>query len=215
MRYLPILLPALGLFAAPLAMGQDATPAATASPAAHEPESIKVIMQTELGAIVLAIEKERAPITAGNFLRYVDQKRLDGVVFYRAMKIDDTEYALVQGGLRGNPKLVLKPIAHEPTSVTSLSHVSGAISMARGAPGTATADFFIVVGDLVTLDAQPVEQDPLGEMPGYAVFGRVIEGMDTVKSMLELPRSATAGEGAMKGQMLEIPVKILTVRRAP
>jgi len=87
--------------------------------------------------------------------------------------------------------------------------------MARGAPGTATADFFIVVGDLVTLDAQPVEQDPLGEMPGYAVFGRVIEGMDTVKSMLELPRSATAGEGAMKGQMLEIPVKILTVRRAP
>lgn len=215
MKYLPILLTAWALSAAPLAMAQDTTPAATASPVARDPETVKVIMQTDLGAIVLAIEKERAPITAGNFLRYVDQKRLDGVVFYRAMKIADTEYGLVQGGLRSSPKLVLKPIAHESTGVTGLSHVSGAISMARGAPGTATADFFIVVGDLVTLDAQSAEQDPLGAMPGYAVFGRVIEGMDTVNAMLELPRSATAGEGAMKGQMLQMPVKILTVRRAP
>ena len=139
----------------------------------------------------------------------MDQKRLDGSDFYRAMTLsDDGQYGLIQGGLRGNPKRVLKPIAHEPTSVTGLSHADGAISMARADPGTATADFFIVIGDLVSLDAQPNGGDP-----GYAVFGHVINGMDVVHVILGQPRSATAGEGVMQGQMLAMPVKILTATR--
>jgi peptidyl-prolyl cis-trans isomerase A (cyclophilin A) len=81
--------------------------------------------------------------------------------------------------------------------------------MARTNPGTATADFFIVVGDLTSLDARPDGSDP-----GYAAFGKVTMGMDTVHKMLDLPRSADAGDGSMKGQMLAEPVKILTVRRA-
>ncbi|MGC3981541.1 MAG: peptidylprolyl isomerase [Steroidobacteraceae bacterium] len=175
------------------------------------PATVNVAMQTSLGRIVLEIEKERAPITAGNFLRYVDQKRLDGIVFYRAAKLSENgEYGLVQGGLRGDPKRVLKPIAHEPTTKTGLSHVSGAISMARLAPGSATMDFFIVLGDLPAMDAQPSGQ---GDNLGYAVFGKVIEGMDVVRAVLEQPRSLTAGEGVMKGQMLEPTVKIQTVRR--
>jgi len=87
--------------------------------------------------------------------------------------------------------------------------VDGAISMARENPGTATADFFIVVGDLVSMDGKP-DGDP-----GYAVFGRVVQGMDVVRAMLELPRSAEARNPVMKGQMLAEPVKVTTARRAP
>lgn len=206
---------ALFFAVASAALGQTppaSTPDANAEVAMPAPAIVMVVMQTSLGSILLSIEKDRAPITAANFLRYVDQKRLDGIGFYRAMKIGDTgEYGLAQAGVRGDPKRVLKPIAHEPTTLTGLSHVSGAISMARNAPGTATMEFFIVLGDLLSLDARP---DAQGDNQGYAVFGHVIDGMEVIRAILEQPRSATAGEGVMKGQMLETPVKILTVRRA-
>jgi peptidyl-prolyl cis-trans isomerase A (cyclophilin A) len=198
-----------------VALAQEAAepppgPAAPPPAAVPAPVTVKVVLKTSAGDIVLAVETERAPITAANFLRYVDQKRLDGSDFYRAMAVgDDGQYGLIQGGLRGNPKRVLKPIVHEPTSMTGLSHVNGAISMARADPGTATADFFIVIGDLVGLDAQPNGGDQ-----GYAVFGHVVDGMDVVHVIFGQPRSATAGEGVMHGQMLAAPVKILTARRA-
>jgi peptidyl-prolyl cis-trans isomerase A (cyclophilin A) len=200
-----------------VAAAQDAAPPPTAGSVpqpvaqAAAPATVQVVVKTSLGDIVLALETERAPITAANFLRYVDQKRLDGSEFYRAVALsEDGQYGLIQAGLRGNPKRVLKPIAHEPTTVTGLSHVNGAISMARADPGTATADFFIVIGDLVALDAQPNGGDP-----GYAVFGRVIDGMDVVHVILSQPTSPTAGQGDMKGQMLAEPVKILSARRLP
>ncbi|MES1195577.1 MAG: peptidylprolyl isomerase, partial [Steroidobacter sp.] len=120
------------------------------------------------------------------------------------------EYGLIQGGLHFHPEKLLKPIQHEPTNVTGLSHVNGAISMARLAPGTATAEFFIVVGDLTSLDAQPGGD---GDNAGYAVFGHVIEGMEVVKAILDQPCS-DAGEGAMQGQMIAAPVKVSSVRRA-
>jgi peptidyl-prolyl cis-trans isomerase A (cyclophilin A) len=82
--------------------------------------------------------------------------------------------------------------------------------MARENPGTATADFFIVVGDLVSMDGTPD-----GANPGYAVFGKVVSGMDVVRAMLELPRSAEARNPVMKGQMLATPVTVQTARRAP
>jgi peptidyl-prolyl cis-trans isomerase A (cyclophilin A) len=177
--------------------------------------TVKVRLQTSLGPIVLLIEKQRAPITAANFLRYVDQKRLDGCGFYRAMTVGDAgEAGLVQAGLRGNPKQLFKPIAHEPTTLTGLSHVDGALSMARAAPGSATSDFFIVLGDLTSLDAKPAAEgsSDAGD-PGYAVFGRVLDGMDVVRAITQQPRSATALVAAMNGQMLAVPVKILTARR--
>jgi peptidyl-prolyl cis-trans isomerase A (cyclophilin A) len=182
-----------------------AAPEATSAPAL-----VDVVLHTAMGDIRFALEKDRAPISTANFLRYVDQKRFDNTTFYRAVKIsEDGKYGLMQGGLKGNPKLAFKPIAHEPTSTTGLSHLDGAISMARTNPGTATADFFIVIGDLTSLDAKADGSDP-----GYAMFGRVTAGMDIVHQMLDLPRSAEAGDGSMKGQMLAEPVKILTVRRA-
>lgn len=192
-----------------------ATPDAPAAPdapvvATPAPATTTVILTTALGNIHIAVETERAPVTAANFLRYVDNKRFDGMTFYRAHKVsEDGRYAIVQGGLQGHSKKVFKPIAHESPQQTGLSHVDGAISMARENPGTATADFFIVVGDLVSMDGKP-DGDP-----GYAVFGRVVEGMDVVRAMLELPRSAEARNPVMQGQMLAQPVKVETARRAP
>ena len=198
------------------AVSQEAASAAGAPPPSAEmpapaaPATVKVVLRTTLGDISLALEKERAPITVNNFLHYVEQKRLDGTEFYRALKLDEEgQYGLIQGGLRNNPRRVFKPIAHEPTNVTGLSHVSGAISMARAEPGTASADFFIVIGDNVSYDAHPDAADP-----GYAVFGHVVEGMEVVRAILEQPRAAATGEGVMSGQMLASPVKIFTARRA-
>lgn len=194
------------------------TPSATAAPApveaaapAPKPATVRVTLQTSEGPILLELEKERAPLTTANFLRYVDQKRLDGAVFYRAMKLTPAgDYGLIQGGAQGDPKRVLPAIAHEPTTKTGLSHVDGTISMARGAPGSANGDFFITVGALTSLDANPAQP---GDNLGFAAFGRVVEGMEVVRRIMSAPTSPTAGEGAMKGQMLVAPVRIVGARR--
>jgi peptidyl-prolyl cis-trans isomerase A (cyclophilin A) len=202
------LLAALALLAAP-AFAQTAPPAVPPPPAQPKPATARVALTTPDGPIVLELEVGRAPVTAGNFLTYVDQKRLDGATFYRAVPIGEG-YGLVQGGIQNDPKKQLKPIAHEPTSQTGLSHTDGAIAMARLAPGTAASEFFIVVGDLVSMDADPTKP---GDNQGFAVFGHVVEGMDVVKRILVAPKSATKGEGVMRGQMLEPEIRILTARR--
>jgi peptidyl-prolyl cis-trans isomerase A (cyclophilin A) len=187
-----------------------ATPAASQeAPATPAPETVKVTLTTGQGPIVLELEKGRAPVTTGNFLRYVDQKRLDGQTFYRAATAPNAkDYGLIQFGTKNDPKRTLPPIAHEPTSKTGLSHKSGTISIARGDPGTASGDFFIVVGDTPSLDAQP------GGDPGFAAFGRVVEGMDLVKTILAAPTDPNKGEGVMKGQFLAQPIVIVTARRS-
>jgi peptidyl-prolyl cis-trans isomerase A (cyclophilin A) len=184
--------------------------AAAQVPTVGAPAVTMVILQTELGDIHVALEKDRAPITAANFLRYVDLKRFDGISFYRAVKIgDEGKYGMVQGGLRNDPRRVFKPIAHEFPAVTGLSHLDGAISMAHTGPGTAVADFFFVIGDLPDLDGKGT-----ADQPGYPVFGRVTQGMDVLRATMLLPRSEEVGDGSMKGQMLASPVKIISVRRA-
>lgn len=186
--------------------GQDAVQGEAGS---RPPAVVNILMRTELGDIQLALEVERAPVTAANFLRYVDEKRLAGLTFYRAMRVDEEgQYALVQAGLRGDRSRILPPIAHEPPARTGLSHVNGAISMAREGPGTADIDFFIIIGDLVSLDGDGSPEDQ-----GYAVFGRVTDGMPVVRSILEQPRDPQAGKGVMKGQMLAPQIKVLEVRR--
>lgn len=192
------------------AMAQDApTPAAPAP--VPKPLTVKVSLVTSEGPILLELEKERAPITASNFLRYVDSKRFDNATFYRAVSVPNApELGLVQGGTKYNPTKTFPPIAHEPTSKTGLKHVDGTISMGRNTPGTAAGDFFIVVGDMSYMDANPAAP---GDNAGYAAFGRVIEGMDVVKKILAAPRSPTLGEGVMKGQMLAPTIRIISARR--
>lgn len=206
------------LLAAAPVLAQDVPPPPPAEappppPPPSKPATVKVVLNTSAGPITLELEKQRAPITTANFLKYVDQKRYDGTTFYRALKFPgDTPLGLVQGGARGAAKRLLPPIAHEPTTKTGLTHDNGAISMARLAPGSATGDFFIILGNLPALDANP---DATGDKDGYAVFGHVVEGLDNVVKVLNAPTSATAGEGAMKGQMIEAPIVITSARRVP
>ena len=200
-RQLALILAAL-LSIAPASAQTSAPPA--------DPADVRVTMLTEQGPVVIAVHSGKAPVTAANFLKYVDQKRLDGTAFYRGVGAAD--YGFVQGGAQNDPKRILPPIAHEPTTQTGLVHDEGALSMARYAPGSATGDFFVVLGRMPSMDAHP---DASGDNQGFAVFAHVVEGLDVIKAILIAPKSLTKGEGVMKGQMLETPVKILSVRRTP
>ncbi len=185
--------------------------AQTPIPAPAPSGPVRVKLDTAEGAIVLELYPDKAPITAGNFLRYVDGKRFDGATFYRASKVPNApEFGLIQGGVQNDPARVLKPIAHEPTTKTGLSHTDGAISMGRTNPGTATSDFFICLGDMTYMDADPKQP---GDNLGFAAFGKVVEGMDVARKILAMPTSETAGVGVMKGEMLAKPLKIITARR--
>jgi peptidyl-prolyl cis-trans isomerase A (cyclophilin A) len=167
---------------------------------------VRVRIDTAPGHITLDLEAKKAPLTTANFLRYVDQKRYDKATFYRCSRppnATDYEYGVAQGGLQNDPKLILPPVAHESTTKTGLKQLNGAISMGRRAPGTATSDFFICVGDQAYLDADPTQK---GDNLGFACFGYVVEGMETVKKILALPVSPTAGVGVMKGEMLKKPL---------
>lgn len=194
------------LFAASFSLASAAAQPPTPSP----PADVRVALDTSAGRILVAVHVAKAPVTAANFLRYADQKRFDGTQFYRGVGTPD--YGFVQGGAQNDPKRILPPIKHEPTTQTGLTHDDGALSMARYAPGSATGDFFIVLGKMPGMDAHP---EAAGDNQGFAVFAHVVEGLEVVKAILTAPKSPTAGEGVMKGQMLEQPVKILTARRVP
>ena len=200
-------------FAAALSLAL-AAPAA-AQNTVPEPRTDLVVLETALGNIALAIEIERAPVTAANFLRYVDEHRFDGTVFYRAMRLawGDQPNGLIQGGTQNDPKRILPPIKHERTSDTGVKHIAGAISMARLIPGSATGDFTITVSPQPGLDADPTSSDP-DRQEGFAAFGHVTNGMDVVRAIFDSPTDPDKGEGVMKGQMLAKPVRIITVRRA-
>ncbi len=205
----------LGLMAYPV-LAQEPAPAPAPAPVAPAPKpaTVKVSLLTSEGPVLLEIETDRAPVTAKNFLRYVDAKRLDNAAFYRSVGQIGApgipDYGFAQGGVQYNPKKLFPSIAHEPTSKTGLSHTDGAISMARLAPGTANGDWFIIVGDMKSMDANPAAP---GDNLGYAVFGKVIEGMDVIKKIVVAPKSPTLGEGVMKGQMLAPQIKIISAKR--
>ncbi|MFL6729882.1 MAG: peptidylprolyl isomerase [Sphingomicrobium sp.] len=162
---------------------------------------VPVAIDTSAGRIVIALDRLHAPITSANFLRYVDAHRYDGETIYRAMPYADG--GLIQGGVRSSVRKLFPPIAFESTDKTGLSNTAGTIAMAAAAPGTAQADFFIMTRDIKAFDGPD----------GFAAFGRVVEGMDVVEKILRSPVSPDKGEGAMKGQILDPPVKIIRAAR--
>jgi peptidyl-prolyl cis-trans isomerase A (cyclophilin A) len=205
MRY--SLICAILLGATPIAA--PAQPAAAPATQPAQEDLVKVALQTEAGRIVLAVDRGRAPVTSANFLRYVDSQRLNGINFYRAMKLWEGT-GLVQAGVRDGGKLY-PPIAHEPTSQTGIRHEDGTISMARTTPGSAQGDFFITIGKVPGFDAGSGQK---GDDLGFAAFGRVVEGMDVIRTLLQAPVSSTKGAAeGMTGQILEPPVKILKAER--
>ncbi len=213
------ILTALALAAQSTVVPPQATqlpPPAPAIPAPVTPviESDKrpyVALATDLGTIVVRVENKRAPITAANFLRYVDAKRMDGFKFYRSTKSWGAASQLIQAGNRGDPRRNFPPIAHEPTKASGLTNCKGALSMARLNPGDATTDFFLLLSDIKGFDSDA----PGGDGVGFAVFGEIVAGSDIAEAIFNAPVSPTAGQGVMVGQMLEPQVTIKTARRVP
>ena len=175
--------------------------------AAPSPGFVEVLLKTDLGPIVVAVDMKRAPITAGNFLRYVDAHKFDGKTFYRAARSKTRPgVGLVQGGIDSKISDSFFPIKHEPTNVTGLRHVDGTISMARHDVGSAMGDFFICLGSAPTLDASP-------GYPGYAAFGHVVSGLPIVRRILVMPTYPGGLSAETMGQTLVHRVRILSATR--
>jgi peptidyl-prolyl cis-trans isomerase A (cyclophilin A) len=211
----------LGLLAMPaLAQTSPATapqpaPTPTIAPAPIAPLP-RVKIDTTVGSFTVEVETAKAPVTAANFLRYVDQKKLDGITFYRTCKVAD-KFGFVQFGTNGDPKRTLPPIKHEPTTITGLKHLNGTLSTARLAPGSARGDFTISVGDQPSFNADPTRPDDATKTNlGYAAFGRVVDGMDVVLKIFDAPVDPNATvRGSFKGEVPAAPVRVLSARRLP
>ncbi|PZQ22665.1 MAG: peptidylprolyl isomerase [Sphingopyxis macrogoltabida] len=170
-----------------------------------------VALVTDLGTVTVRLEDKRAPATAANFLRYVDAKRMDGFKFYRSTKSWGPSNQLIQAGNRGDARLNYPPVKHEPTTATGLTNCRGALVMARLNPGDATTDFFLLLSDIKGFDADA----PGGDGAGFAVFGEIVGGADVAQKIFDAPVSPTAGDGVMKGQILDPMVTIKSARRVP
>lgn len=179
--------------------------------AAAQNAPVKVLVQTEMGDIVLEVDTAKAPNTAANFLKYVDAGAYDAGQFHRTVTMsnqptDKVKIEVIQAsvGEAGKAKLTLPAIALERTSVTGLLHKDGTISMARGAADSATSSWFVCINDQPSLDFGG-QRNPDGQ--GFAAFGRVIKGMDVVKKIHQAPNT--------DAQRLTPPIKIVKVSRMP
>jgi len=167
----------------------------------------KVLIKTELGQIAVEIYQDKAPLTAANFLKYVDAKLYDGSVFHRTVTLDNqpqspVKIEVIQGGQLA-PGKSFPAIKLERTSLTGIKHLDGVISMARSGPDTATSSFFFCINDQSELDFGG-KRNPDGQ--GFAAFGRIIAGMEVVRTIQKQPAD---------GQTLKPPVKILSIARIP
>jgi peptidyl-prolyl cis-trans isomerase A (cyclophilin A) len=188
-----------------------AASALAAGKAWAQPARTRVRIETDKGAILVELADDKAPITAANFLRYVDAKRWDGAVFYRSSKAPGApEDGFIQAGIKDGAKL-FPPIAHESTTMTGLRHVEGSLSLPRFAPGTGQGEFTIYLNETPAMDAQPTWP---GDNLGYAVFGQVVEGMDVVRLIHGLPTGGAAQNAVMNGEILDPPVVIRSAARA-
>jgi len=191
------------LFAATALYGQDTRPTtAPAEPTSRPvPAKAYVLMTTSLGDILLELDGKRAPITVANFLSYTDQEFYDGTIFHRVMGT-----FMIQGG-GFTPGMTKK--ATDPTIKNEwrngLKNTRGTIAMARlgGQPDSASSQFFINVVDNASLDR------PERDGAGYAVFGRVVAGMETVDTI----RVVDTGMKKRKQNVPIVTVMIEKVRR--
>ena len=166
-------------------------------------------VDTALGSFIVAVEPRVAPITVANYLAHVDAHRLDGGSVYRIVTLTNQpseiphKIAVVQWGMNlpDDQPTPRPPIAHETTRSTGLHHLDGTVSMARNAPGSAAAEFFICIGDKPALDFGGM-RNPDGQ--GFAAFGQVVEGMAVVRAL--------HARGGPK-QFLEPPIRVAEVRQ--
>ena len=180
-------------------------------------KAVRVRVQTELGDIVIEVDPVKAPLTTANFLKYVDGGHYDGGRFHRTVQMDNqpestVKIEVIQAGV--NPdraKEGFAAIQLERTSVTGILHKDGVVSMARGAPDSATSGWFVCINDQPSLDFGG-NRNPDGQ--GFAAFGRVITGMDVVRKIQAAP-SSTNRTTNTEAQRLIPAIKIHKVARVP
>ena len=180
-------------------------------------KTVRVRVQTELGDIVLEVDPVKAPITTANFLKYVDAGHYDGGVFHRTVKMDNqpestVKIEVIQAGV--NPERAKEgfpAIALERTNVTGILHKDAVVSMARGAPDSATSGWFICINDQPALDFGG-NRNPDGQ--GFGAFGRVVTGMEVVRKIQAAPSSSNRTTNT-EAQRLTPPIKIVKVARVP
>ena len=165
----------------------------------------KVLIETPMGNIKVEVYQEKAPITAGNFLSYVDDGLYDGTTFFRTVTMDnqpnnDVKIEVIQGGQVPKEK-EYEPIKLERTTLTGLKHLDGVISMGRFKPDSAKSSFFFCIGDQPELDYGG-KRNPDGQ--GFAAFGMVIDSMDVVQAIQVEPHEE---------QRLTPPIEIINIRR--
>jgi peptidyl-prolyl cis-trans isomerase A (cyclophilin A) len=178
----------------------------TAAFAQEKAPPVSVRIETQAGNIVAELYPNKAPLTVANFLRYVDSGSFNGGCFMRTVRPDNemnpvkiqVVQAVVHPWKENNS---FPPIDLERTSVTSIRHVDGAISMARSEPNSATSSFFICIGDQPELDFGG-KRNP--DSQGFAAFGRVREGLDVVRRIQNSPA---------EGQAIVPPVIIIRIIR--
>lgn len=176
-------------------------------------EVVRVRIVTDSGAITVQLAPDKAPLTVANFLRYVDEKRYDGGSFYRAVTLQNQlpaaqqpQIEVIQGGIDADSARRLPAIAHETNDRSGIRHTDGVISMARGAPGSASSEFFFVINDQPSLDFGG-KRNPDGQ--GFAAFGRVIDGMEVVRRIQRMPSAS------QPPQRMTTTVRIQSVTRIP
>jgi len=183
--------------------------------AAIADDAVRIVMATSLGEIEIDLYTDKAPVTAGNFLKLVDEGLLDGGSFYRVVSYENDrgspKIEVIQGGRGDALEGEIDAIDHETTEQTGIKHTDGVISMARGGVGTASSEFFIVIGDQPGLDYGEARN---ADMQGFAAFGMVVSGMDVVRKIQGLPADGPTDSDYTKGQILTDPVVISSVRRA-
>ena len=174
-------------------------------------------LSTEYGDITIELDIKNAPISAGNFLAYVQGGHFKTLAFYRTVSHQndnhDLKIAVLQGGLDIAFNDIIEPefppIAHESTAQTGLLHKRGAVSFARSDLGTAQTEFFISTQDNTHLDAGGLRHP---DKQGFAVFGRVVKGMDVVDTIAGLSSDLPHADPYVQGQVLDRPVMISDVR---
>ncbi|MBE9549686.1 MAG: peptidylprolyl isomerase [Proteobacteria bacterium] len=161
----------------------------------------KVLMQTSKGDITIELNAELAPISTKNFLDYVNTGFYADTIFHRVIS-----HFMIQGGgftAELNQKTPREPIKNE--AANGLKNLRGTIAMARtNNPNSATSQFFINVQDNRSLDKSPIND-------GYAVFGKVIDGMNVVDDIRFVETGYSKGMGDVPGETITIiSAKVIT-----
>jgi len=202
MKQILLIFGLMSAFCPSLDFAADTPPAPAKPAAAVTAASPQVQVVTSMGNFTIELNPERAPLTVAHFLRYVDQGYYSNVIFHRVVQ----SFVIQAGGFDADYNAKHAPDKVVNESGNGLSNIRGAVGMARTtSPHAADAQFFVNLSDNQALDPNQTRW-------GYAVFGRVIQGMDVVD---KIGNVATGSHGALKEETPLKPVIIQRIERVP